>query len=106
DTGIRDEEIVHLKGLTNLLHLELSNSQLTDAALEPLAGLTQLEYLRMTRIRTLRLTNLPNLKGHGLAHLKGLSNLTILELQGSGITDEGLAPVKTLPRLSSLYLQD
>ncbi len=44
-TEVTDAELEHLKGLTNLQTLYLTNNQITDAGLEHLKGLTKLETL-------------------------------------------------------------
>ena len=42
----------------------------------------------------------------GLAELKGLQNLTFLDLHGTKVTDVGVKEVKDLDRLTSLNLTD
>ena len=67
-TQIADAGLVHLKGLTSLDHLNLIKTQITDA---------------------------------GLEHLKGMTSLTTLDLTGTKITDAGLAEIKAaLPKCS------
>ena len=61
DTEITDAGLVHLKGLTRLQTLDLLSTQITDA---------------------------------GLVHLKGLTNLRSLWLDGTKITDAGIADLK------------
>ena len=60
-TQIADAGLVHLKGLTSLDHLNLTHTQITDA---------------------------------GLEHLKGLTSLTTLDLSRTKITDAGLEQIK------------
>ena len=61
---------MHLKGLTNLSSLELRHTQVTDAGLAHLKGLTNLG----VSPRSTRVTDA------GLAHLKGLTNLSGVDL--------------------------
>ena len=60
-TQITDAGLVYLKGMTRLTELGLANTQITDA---------------------------------GLEHLKDLTSLTTLGLDGTKITDAGLAEIK------------
>ena len=46
---ITDDGLVHLKKLSHLQTLDLTDTQITDAGLEHLKGLTKLEYLKLTR---------------------------------------------------------
>jgi Leucine-rich repeat (LRR) protein len=62
-----DAWLGHLKGLTNLSSLDLSNTQVTDA---------------------------------GIAHLKGLRELSIISLDGTQVTDAGIEELnQALPSL-------
>ena len=65
-TQITDAGLMHLKGLTNLEELGLSSTRVTDA---------------------------------GLVHLKGLTKLEKLGLVGTQVTDAGVAELqKALPK--------
>ena len=46
-TKVTDAGLEHLKGLTKLRFLELTNARVTDAGLAHLRGLTQLEDLQL-----------------------------------------------------------
>ena len=85
DTQITDAGLVHLKGLTSLTVLGLFGTQITDAELEHLKGLNSLTYLYL---------NGTKLSDAGLVHLKGLNSLTYLYLTGTQVTDAGLAEIK------------
>ena len=47
DTQVTDAGLEHLRGLTNLVWLWLNNTPVTDAGLEHLRGLTNLQWLRL-----------------------------------------------------------
>ena len=70
DTQIADAGLVHLSGLTSLGALFLNNTQITDA---------------------------------GLAHLKGLTSLLYLHLENTQITDAGVAKLKEALPDSGLF---
>jgi len=64
---VTDAGLEHLKGLTRLQTLALSECmKVTDAGLERLKGLTQLQTLVLTRTQV---------TDAGLEHLKGLTQL-------------------------------
>ena len=85
DTQITDAGLEHLKDLTNLNRLNLDYTQVTDAGLEHLKGLSSLNslYIRDTQITDAE-----------LMHLKGLASLERLELDGTKITDAGMSELK------------
>ena len=64
-TQVTDAGLEHLKGLTRLQSLDLSGTQVTDAGLEHLKGLTQLQWLSLEGTQV---------TDAGLEHLKGLTN--------------------------------
>ncbi len=90
-----DAELKHLKGLTSLQHLFLSETKVTDAGLEHLKGLTKLQSLFLTDTKV---------TGAGLVHLKGLTSLQELWLHRTKVTDTGLVHLKGLTSLESLIL--
>ena len=96
-TKVTDAGLVHLKGLTKLEFLSLSNTPVTDAGLKHLKELTKLQYLSLSNTKV---------TDAGLAHLKGLNNLTGLLLAGTKVTDAGLAHLKGLTKLKRLGLWD
>lgn len=98
--GLRDSEIsdagmAHLQGLTKLQGLGLSSTKIGDPGLAHLSGLTDLRelYLDGTKV-----------SDAGLVHLKKLQNLQSLDLSGTEVTDAGLAHLKSLKGLTSLVL--
>jgi hypothetical protein len=109
-TGVTDAGLKHLKRMTRLRHLHISDARrpvrrgvpapappppVTDAGLTHLAELTQLE--------TLSLVGLP-VTDAGLDALKDLPALTSLSLLRTRIQGTSLARLKSLPQLSSLFL--
>ena len=89
-TQITDAGLVHLKGLTSLTALILNDTQITDEGLAHLNGLTRLTALDLHDTQ---------ITDAGLVHLKGLTSLTRLDLYGTQITDAGLAEIRAaLPK--------
>lgn len=105
DTETNDASAAVLAELTRVRHLALDGTRITDAALPELAKLPNLYYLGLGRtqvgdtglaalrshssLRSLDLSH-TNVTDEGLEHLRGL-NLTILRLDGTRVTAEGLA---------------
>lgn len=116
--GIKDKDLVHLKGLKNLKTVHLAsffgNESVTDAGLEHLKDLKQLQDLGVDKLNitdaglqqlkqhpTLKVLYLRNTKitDAGLEHLKGLSNLEALHLEGTMVTDAGVKSLQAaLPK--------
>jgi hypothetical protein len=71
DGDVTDEGLEHLRGLTSLQQLVLTNTQVTDAGLEHLRGLTSLQGLDLSSTK---------LTDAGLEHLCRLSSLQVLSL--------------------------
>ena len=65
-------------------------SQITDAGLLHLHGLSQVQWLSLQRTQV---------SDVGLAHLRGLHHLEAISLDGTQITDAGLVHLRGLPRL-------
>jgi Leucine-rich repeat (LRR) protein len=83
---------------TKLERLHLDRTQITDAGLVHLRGLTKLEVLNLSRS--------PSIDGSGLVHLKDLTNLKVLYLASTQITDAGIMHLKDLTNLEYLSLYD
>ena len=91
---VSDAGLEHLKGLTQLQWLYLSNTAISDAGLEHLRGLTQLQWLDLLNT---------NVSDAGLEHLKGLTRLQELRLGGTGVSDAGVKKLKqVLPKCQFL----
>ena len=84
-TQVTDAGLVHLKGLTSLKELILSYTQITDARLLHLKGLTSLQRLGLDGTQV---------TDAGLEHLKGLTGLEYVYLNNTQITDAGVEDLK------------
>jgi hypothetical protein len=94
---LTDAGLVLLKGLTELQSLDLSITEVTDAGLVHLKGLTELQSLNLWGT---------NVIGTGLVHLKGLTELQSLHLNANEVSDAGLVHLKGLTKLQSLHLRN
>jgi Leucine-rich repeat (LRR) protein len=114
-TPITDAGLEHLKGLTNLEKLYLYNSRMTGKGLAHLEKLTRLRYLYLNtnQITDEALGGLAKAnKLHALTGASGAkgmrpttaADIISLSLSGTGVTDAGLAHLKSLTRLQRVYL--
>ena len=102
---MRDADMPQVGLFKNLERLSLFETEVTDAGLHELRGLTQLDTLTLsgTNISSAGLLNLASLKklkrlylddtsinDEGLTHLKGLENLAYLDLSGTSVTVKGV----------------
>jgi len=95
-TNVDDAALEHLSQLNSLRILKLEyNQQLTDKALEHVAGLTQLSELDLAFVPV---------TDHSIESLTQLTSLTKLYLYGTMISDEGLRRLPDLPELEVLYV--
>jgi serine/threonine protein kinase len=94
-TEVTDAGLEQLRGLTQLRVLNLSTTHVTDAGLEHVKGLTQLQVLSLYNT---------NVTDAGSEHLKGLTQLCELNLSYTQVTDAGLNRLKGLMRLQKLFL--
>ncbi len=115
---VTDAGLVHLEGLTALSFLDLEkHARLTSAGLAHLRGMTRLNQLWMSGTRVDDLTPIAHLAGlmalrldgtpitdAGLAPVAGFTRPATLSLAGTPITDAGLAHLRNLARLKSLRL--
>jgi hypothetical protein len=86
--------VERIEGLANLRGLVLG-SEVTDAGLQHLKGMSHLKYLQI---------NGSQISDDGLEHLHGMTQLDELVIRRVPITDEGLDRLKGLPSLRSLTL--
>ena len=94
-TKVTDAGLEHLKGLNQLQYLDLTQAKVTDAGLKNLKGLNKL--LHLSLIST-------GVTDAGLDNLKGLGQLKSLYLGGTQVTDAGLEKLKGLNELKKLDL--
>ena len=87
NTQVTDAGLEHLRGLSQLQLLGLEGTQVTDAGLEHLKGLSQLQVLGLDKT---------HVTDAGLEHLKGLRHLKFLWLEGTQVTGTGLEHLKGL----------
>jgi hypothetical protein len=90
-----DENLLPLKELKSLVHLNLRGQEVTDAHLVHLKDLTGLTRLHLEKTKV---------TDKGLENLKGLVNLEYLNLYGTEVTDAGLENLAGMKKLKSLYL--
>jgi Leucine Rich Repeat (LRR) protein len=95
NSEITDAGLVHLQGLTELQELDLSGTQVTDAGLVHLEGLIQLESLDLLGTQV---------TDAGLVHLRGLTRIKSLNLGNTRVTDAGLIHVHGLVQLQGVYI--
>lgn len=95
DTEITDVGISHISHLRSLKRLDLARTKITDEGLAHLSELTSLESLGFGG---------NNISGMGFAHLSKLKSLLRFSFDSSEITDEGLLYLSRLESLSHLYL--
>jgi Leucine-rich repeat (LRR) protein len=96
-TKVTDADLDHLKGLRQLQKLDISRTQVTDNGLEHLTGLTQLRVLNLFGTQ---------MTGAGLKHLKGLTQLQMLTFRLYTLTDADLEHFKDLTQLQELWLSN
>lgn len=96
-TKFNDDWVPHLAGLTNLKTLRCTNNgKLTDAGMEQLAGLKNLESFSFVGTA---------ITGNAYAKFDGFTKLTRVSHRGSSINDEGLKQLcEHLPNLESISL--
>jgi len=110
-SGVTDEAVIQLQGLNYLRVVTLANQNATDQALKHLQPMTQLQVLhvgpghprnhvtnagvghlaRLKNLRHLYLTNAGAVTDDCLVHLEHLTNLRTLRLEGTSVTEEGVA---------------
>ena len=84
-TDVTDAWLEHLQGLPQLQSLNLTQTQIGDAGLKRLQGLTQLQSLELRET---------NLSDAGLEYLQALPELQSLNLWGTNVSDAGLERIR------------
>jgi hypothetical protein len=92
---VTDANLECLRGLTQLEELYLEGAKITDAGLKHLQGLTHLQVLDLSGTEV---------GDAGMELLKGLSQLEVLDLSDTKVTDAGLQHLKELTQLRELDL--
>jgi hypothetical protein len=96
-SSVRDAELVHLRGLTNLSYHCLNHTMISDSGLVHLKGLSNLSVLNLGST---------HVTDAGLDHLKGLTNLRALRLERTEVTHVGVRKLKqSLPKLPIIYFR-
>jgi internalin A len=120
--GITGAGAAHLSNMHQLVELDLRATRFGDVGMPSLAKLTKLKILRLNEtaitdsglvyvtalkdLTELWLDGAEGIKGAGLQSLKGLTELNLLYLAGTGIDDASLASIKGLTQLEYLNLDD
>ena len=93
-----DDALTEIAGIDTLRSLTLSDgAKVTDAGVQHLSRLKQLEELRLED------TSLTN---KGLQGLCDLARLRVLQLSNTRITDDGLVSLRRLSKLEGLYIHN
>ena len=91
-----DKELAMLAPIAkHVVWVDLARSQITDAAAETLAQMTNLERLHLENTK---------FSDAGLAKLAGLQNLEYLNLYGDKVTDGGIAKLAAAKGLKKLFV--
>ncbi len=94
--SLTDSQAASLTKLSQqIVWLKLSDTQITDATLEQVAKLKNLQKLHLEQTR---------ITDAGLSQLKALPYLEYLNLYGTAITDAGLQQLAGLPALKTVYV--
>ena len=118
---VSDAGVEHLRHLSNLSTVHISNSQITDKSVDVLTRCAKIERLSLQGNRftdrtfeyASRLHGLKSLvvgsgdvtfTDDGLARLEGLTKLERLGIQNSQITDSGIAHLTKLTKLKDLWV--
>ena len=98
----RDEDLLMLRGLTDLVSLDLSQCRRTQTT-----GITGLEELELVpNLTSLDLSECDGIMDVDLEELGHISALASLNLSRTNITDEGLKHLKHMTNITSLDLSD
>ena len=97
DTDVSDDGLQELKPLVNLRSLVLARTCVGDAGLEHLKSIPSLRSLNLSRLK---------ITDRGMQSIRGLTQLTELTLRCPTVTDAGLECLTGLTGLRSLSLQD
>jgi len=90
-------ETKHWAVFERVTSVDLSITPISDADLEQLQGLADLEYLSL---------DYNQIGDAGIEHLYGLTNLEYLSLDGTQVSDMGLEYIQGLTKLKTLWLKN
>jgi hypothetical protein len=94
-TNVTDADLVHLRGLTKLEGLGLRSTAVTGSGLAQLAGMRNLNFINLADTR---------LTDAEMPSLGKLAGITGLNLSHTKITDAGLIHLKSMGRLTKINL--
>ena len=92
---VKDDELILLKDMPNLVELNLGGMNITDANLVHIKPLVNLVRLQLHRTK---------ITDAGLANLAGLTKLVSLNLYDTQVTDAGIQQLKGCKALKRLYV--
>ncbi len=95
-TFVTDQTIQKLLRFKNLRRLQIDRTELSDAGLIPLKGLTHLEFLDVSRTRV---------TGNTLSSLTALKELRHIRMDSNALDGTKLSPLSRLPRLEWLSIR-
>lgn len=95
DKEVTDEALAPLADVPELTWLYLQGTKISDAGLKHIAGIKTLTKLHLEKTE---------IGDDGLVHLKGLDKLEYLNLYGTKVTDKGLEHLSEMKSLKKLYL--
>ncbi len=118
---LTDKGFVHLSRLKRLRILDIGKSKMTDASLEAIGKSTSLEELRiggegfsdrglqklggLTRLNFLSLgEGSHHISDAGLLFLRNMKELELLDLRGWDVSDDGIATLRELKNLKTIYI--
>jgi|GEM_PF-4120676 len=90
DMRLRPPLLARLPGLTGLVYLHLTDSQVSDAAMRQVARCPKLEMLWLTN---------SSVTDAGLHEIRGLSRLFLLDLEGTAVGSASMASVPRCVRI-------
>jgi hypothetical protein len=96
ESRVTNDGLVNLKNVPNLVHLDLSHSQVTDAGLKSLQSISTL--------RTLYLAGCRGITNEGADALSRMTGLQSLNVADTALTEAGLLKLSSLRRLRSLRI--
>ena len=94
-SAVTDKDVAPIAELSNIVAVQLGNTDVTDEGLSYLKTIESLVRLHLENTK---------ISDAGLAHLKGLKNLTYLNLYGTEVSDAGIKHLRGLKKLEKLFV--